>query len=130
MTVSAVDVVVRSGVDSGDLDLSGVRIRKMPDLMQRIVGRSASAMTLGDTIYVHRDKYDRLIRGELRSLLAHELVHVGQFRKMGNVVFMARYLRDYVANRLIGLDHKVAYRAISVEAEAYDVSDRLHEDVV
>jgi hypothetical protein len=35
-----------------------------------------------------------------------------------------QYFRDYFRNRLIGLDHETAYRAIGFEAAAYDISER------
>jgi hypothetical protein len=49
---------------------------------------------------------------------------VGQWRREGRVGFLVSYLGDYLRNRLIGLNHDVAYRAIGFEAAAYDASER------
>ena len=37
----------------------------------------------------------------------------------GVFVFLARYLREYLANRVSGMGHDAAYRAISFEREAF-----------
>jgi hypothetical protein len=78
-------------------------------------------MTLGSTIYVH----PRLLEGDprvLAYLLAHEVVHVRQWRQLGKTRFLRRYLGEYLANRRRGLSHDRAYRAISFEEEARRLS--------
>ncbi|MCC7364793.1 MAG: DUF4157 domain-containing protein [Dehalococcoidia bacterium] len=48
-----------------------------------------SAITLGDHVwFVSEAKREDL------DLLVHELVHVGQYRELGKVRFLARYARD------------------------------------
>jgi hypothetical protein len=71
-----------------------------------------AAMTLGRWILVRR--------GHERdaALLAHELVHVEQWRVHGALRFLARYLSDYLRHRAAGLPHWRAYAAIGLEAEA------------
>jgi hypothetical protein len=51
-------------------------------------------------------------------LLRHELVHVEQWRQLGVVRFLFRYLRSYIGSRLRGYPHWAAYRRIPLEIEA------------
>lgn len=76
-------------------------------------------MTIGSTIMVHGDRYDAVVSGGEPQLVAHELVHVDQWRQNGSAVFLARYLLDYARLRLIGLDHHQAYRGIRFEHAAF-----------
>jgi hypothetical protein len=79
----------------------------------------AEAITLGNTIFVRTRSCDR------QGLLAHELVHVRQFKDLGPVRFLARYVGAYLRFRLSGHGHTAAYRRIPLEVEASWVS-RLH----
>lgn len=124
MSAPALDAALRAGLDTGDLDLSTVTIDVMSHTMASLLGSGVAAMTLGDRIFVTQDRYERVIAGELPVLLLHELVHVGQWRREGRIGFLIQYVTDYLRNRIIGLDHKVAYRAIGFEAAAYDTSER------
>ena len=81
-------------------------------------------MTFGDRIFITSDRYEQVISGDDPVLLLHELVHVGQWRREGTVGFAVRYVSDYLRNRMIGLDHKIAYRAIGFEAAAFEASER------
>lgn len=72
----------------------------------------AAAMTLGRLVLVRRG-HERD-----RALLAHELVHVRQWRELGVVAFLWRYLGAYVASRARGMPHWDAYAAIPLEVEA------------
>lgn len=71
-----------------------------------------AATTFGRWIVV------RAGRVEDRALLAHELVHVRQWREWGACPFLARYLLDYGRARVRGWPHRRAYRAIRFEVEA------------
>jgi len=71
-----------------------------------------AAMTLGRFVLVRRGNEHRV------GLIAHELVHVEQWRELGMLKFLMRYLVDYLRGRRAGLDHWAAYRAISFEEEA------------
>ena len=124
MSTSAAGAVERAGLDVGDLDISHVALHEMPWWMTRVLGSGVRAITLSDNIFVAPDFYEAVVGGQKPTLLLHELVHVGQWRREGKVVFLARYVSDYARNRLIGLNHKVAYRAIGHEAAAYDASER------
>ena len=52
------------------------------------------------------------------SLLAHERVHVRQWRDLGVARFVWRYGRDYLRWRLRGYPHWGAYRRVGLEVEA------------
>lgn len=124
MSVPAVRAARKAGLDTGDLDLRSVTIRMMPPAVSRVLGSRVGAMTVGNDIFVTHDKYDDMVGGRNPVLLLHELVHVHQWRREGPARFLARYVCDYVWNRLIGLDHHLAYRAIGFEAAAFDTSER------
>lgn len=66
------------------------------------------------------DRWVLVRRGHERdaALLAHELVHVEQWRRLGAVRFLVRYLGDYVRLRTAGAGHQAAYRGIRFEVEA------------
>ena len=51
-------------------------------------------------------------------LLAHELVHVEQYARLGIARFLGRYFADYARSRARGLSHHAAYAAIAFEREA------------
>lgn len=119
----------RAGLDVGGLDISNVSIRPMPVWMSRVLGSRVAAMTLGNTILVAAHRYDEVVSGEQPDLLRHELVHVGQWHREGSVGFLTQYIGDYLRNRLIGLNHRVAYRAIGFEAAAFDTSEQPDQEL-
>ena len=77
-----------------------------------------AAMTLGRWILVRRGHEDD------RDLIAHELVHVQQWRELGAARFLMRYLGAYARGRRRGLGHRAAYEAIPLEAEARTAAGR------
>jgi hypothetical protein len=72
----------------------------------------AAAITLGRLIIVRARA-----AGDLH-LLRHELVHVEQWRRLGVVRFLARYLGAYLRWRLRAHGHRAAYLRIPLEVEA------------
>jgi hypothetical protein len=66
------------------------------------------------------DRYVLVRRGHETNveLIAHELVHVQQWRQQGRFGFLRAYLGDYVRGRRSGLGHWDAYRGIRAEAQA------------
>ncbi|MFN8037236.1 MAG: DUF4157 domain-containing protein [Acidimicrobiia bacterium] len=89
------------------VDRERARIVVVPILTPGVV-----AMTLGRWMLVRRGhEHDR-------TLFAHELVHVRQWRELGAVRFLAGYLGSYLRSRARGLRHWEAYRAIPFEVEA------------
>ena len=72
----------------------------------------SAAITLGPLVSIRR-------RAMLDPhLLRHEAVHVRQWRELGVVGFLVRYLGAYVRWRLRGYGHWAAYRRIPLEVEA------------
>lgn len=84
----------------------------------RFLQPGVDAMTVGRFILVRRDRL------EDRALLAHELVHVRQWRDLGAVRFLLRYVAAYLRARRRGLGHWDAYRAVPFEAEARELAGR------
>lgn len=72
----------------------------------------SAAITLGRLVVIRRRWADDEV------LLAHELVHVEQWRRLGVAGFLARYLGAYLGARLRGWPHHAAYRRIPLEVEA------------
>jgi hypothetical protein len=72
----------------------------------------AAAITIGRVISVRRHA------AADERLLAHELVHVRQWRELGVAGFLGRYLGAYLRWRLRGYGHWAAYRRIPLEIEA------------
>ena len=72
----------------------------------------ANAITIGSLISVRRRA-----AGSAR-LLRHEREHVRQWRELGVVGVLARYLGAYVRWRIRGYGHWGAYRRIPLEVEA------------
>lgn len=94
-------------------DLDRARVATVPVLTPGIAG-----MTLGRWILVRRGhEHDDV-------LIAHELVHVRQWRELGAVGFLSRYLGAYARGRRLGLGHRDAYEAIPLEAEARALAGR------
>jgi hypothetical protein len=93
------------------VDVERARVVVVPVLTPGV-----AAMTLGRWIRMRRGRDHDV------GLLAHELVHVQQWREHGAVRFLWRYLSDYGRGRLRGEPHWAAYAAISFEAEARDRS--------
>ena len=89
------------------VDVERVRLIVVPVLTPGIV-----AMTVGRFVFLRRGHEADA------GLLAHELVHVQQWRELGAPRFLVRYLGAYVRGRARGLGHWDAYRAIPLEAEA------------
>jgi Domain of unknown function (DUF4157) len=72
----------------------------------------AAAITLGRLVIIRRRA-----AGD-PHLLRHELVHVAQWRRLGVVGFLVRYLGSYLRWRLRGHGHRAAYLRIPLEIEA------------
>jgi hypothetical protein len=102
---------VRAFTHVPTVDVERARVLVVPVLTPGV-----AAMTLGRWILVRRGS-DRDV-----GLLAHELVHVQQWREHGAIPFLARYLFDYLRGRLRGEPHWAAYAAIAFEAEARERS--------
>lgn len=98
------------------LEVGVIRVRTIPAGAARLLPGIAG-FTIGGTIWI-RDPGEV----DLPALLAHELTHVRQWRKLGPVGFPVRYAVDYLRGRLRGLGHAAAYRAIPAEQEARETA--------
>ncbi len=76
------------------------------------VPRGAAAITIGPVVVVRRRA------AADHRLLVHERVHVDQWRRLGVLGFLGRYLAGYARWRLRGYPHWAAYRRIPLEVEA------------
>jgi hypothetical protein len=81
-------------------------------LLTGLAAPGATATTLGPLIMMRR----RAVGNE--RLLRHELEHVRQWRELGMVGFLRRYLGAYLRWRLRAHSHWDAYRRIPLEIEA------------
>ena len=87
-----------------------------PWWLRPFVHRNVVAITLGRRIYFAGE-------GSGEAILRHELVHVRQAEELGLARFLWRYAAEYIRNRLRGMAHDDAYRAISFEVEAFTAED-------
>jgi Domain of unknown function (DUF4157) len=97
-------------------DLESVRLHVGGPLTWYLKLVKKSAITLGGHIwFVSEAKRDDI------ALLAHELVHVAQYREFGSAGFLARYLRDMAR---AGFRYS---RRLPLEAPAYARQARARE---
>lgn len=122
-TVDLETALHRCGVACVPGEYDTVAVRQAPVWMRRLWGSEVAAMTLPGAVYVSRSTLQRIESGKAGALLAHEAVHVDQWREYGTVRFLARYLSDYLRGRAVGLPHAVAYRAIRFEQEARQTTE-------
>lgn len=83
-------------VGRGDLErvrvMTGVPWEWLPWLLR------TGAVTLGDRVFFRKGRYGvNSARG--LALIAHESLHTGQYREMGRVGFLLRYLLGLVQSR-------------------------------
>ena len=95
------------------VDVARARIVDVPWLTPGV-----AAMTLGPVILLRKG------HAADEALLAHELVHVRQWRELGAARFLWRYLGAYARGRAAGLGHARAYEAIPLEVEARELAGR------
>jgi hypothetical protein len=88
-------------------DVERARLIMVPALTPGVAG-----MTLGRWILLRRG------HDHDRELIAHELVHVRQWRELGATRFLVRYFGAYSRGRWRRLGHRAAYEAIPLEIEA------------
>jgi hypothetical protein len=108
MVGAPLNAAARAGFTHVDArDLERARVVVVPVLTPGVVG-----MTVGRYVLLRRGHESDA------ALLAHELVHVEQWRTQGPVAFLRTYLGAYARGRRAGLGHTAAYRAIPQEVEA------------
>lgn len=127
--ITAGDMLRQGGIDLDSLaavaprvDPDTVEVRVASPLFRRTWARGISAVTMPWAIYVTPAVMDRHRAGSephrTGRLMAHEVMHVEQWRRLGGVRHLVQYVGDYVRGRLRGLSHWEAYRAIRLEQEA------------
>lgn len=120
LTAAGVPVARLSDALPG-LDLGRIAVRAAPRWLSSLWGRHIAAMALPRLIFIRPEVLESDPAG-LGELLVHELVHVHQWMRLGLIGFLRRYLRDYLGGRLRGWSHLRAYRAISLESQARDLT--------
>jgi hypothetical protein len=106
------------------LDLDSVRLHR--GVPRYVRGRPAGYVNR-HRIYLAAD-WTEFADADALALLAHELVHVEQYRQLGAWRFRWDYLREYWSGRFRNLGHNAAYREISFERAARQMEDRVRSD--
>ncbi|MFW2383641.1 MAG: eCIS core domain-containing protein, partial [Acidimicrobiales bacterium] len=88
-------------------------IRSLPWLPGMFKG-----VTLGSNVFLTTDEPS----DGTSTLIAHELVHVEQYDDHGSVRFLVTYLRDFLKGLVAHRSWMVAYRGITAEVEARQVT--------
>ncbi len=120
--IPATSAAIAAGLADSGLPYRAAMIAPMPGTLRWAVGNRATAITIGHRIFIQPDRFDDVAGGRAPELLAHELIHVEQWARLGACGFLSRYLGDYARLRLLGLSHHPAYRHIRAEWEAYSGS--------
>lgn len=92
-------------------------------LMRRFWRHGTSGVTHGRLVFVD----PQVMKGDpdrLARLVVHELIHVRQFVAAGYMRFILSYLNDYWRGRVGGLSPRDAYREITYEREARELTER------
>jgi len=104
------------------------RVKIHQDFLARRITRrlKARAVTIGNRIFLApgEDPGDYPF-GFL--LMAHELVHVVQYRSQGFIPFLARYFWDLGRGLLKGKRTFEAYRAVPAEQQAFQIEAEIRE---
>jgi hypothetical protein len=104
------------------IDLDAVRLAVLPDVVTRAMP-TLGGITIGHRIVIRPGVFEG-DRAVLLDLLAHEMVHVAQWRRLGPAGFLVRYVTDYLRLRAGGSGHTEAYLRIPAEEEAREVASR------
>lgn len=132
-SLTAAEMLVAGGLDVDRVryhlrrvDPSSTNIQIAPSWFRRFWAKGIAAVCMPWAIYVHPEIMDRYTAGEGRNriatLIAHELTHLEQYRRLGATRHSVRYVSDYLVGRRRGLGHWAAYRAIGLEREARHVA--------
>jgi hypothetical protein len=127
---SAGEILVRAGVDREALrsdlpnvDPSRIPVWAAPAWFRIFWAPWVTAVALPWGVYVHPRRLGDEPE-DLARLMVHELVHIGQWRRLGVAGWLRAYVGAYLAGRRSGLGRSESYRAIPLEVEARDVSRR------
>ncbi len=105
------------------VDPDGINVWPASRLFRALWRRGIRGVTQGRFVFVDPE----LLRGDrerLARLVIHELIHVRQYRAAGYVRFVISYLGEYWTGRLGGKTRREAYKDISFEREARELTER------
>ena len=94
-----------------------------PRWLRLVTARDVVAITLGKRIYLRSDMVERPPE-KLARLLRHELAHVRQVNRLGIVLFLWRYVAEFLLHFWRERSVTRAYRNISFEIEANAEEER------
>lgn len=86
------------------------------------------AMTLSPFVFFGRHDYDATSPRSL-ALLAHELLHIRQYRDMGHVRFLFTYMRDRIKAGSYSRDLPLEQPAYALQAEVRETLEHGDEAV-
>jgi hypothetical protein len=108
------------------VDPARVRVVVAPSWLRFFWPKRISAVCMAWAVYVQPEIMARFERRDrvdsIGTLIAHELVHLEQWRRLGPIRHTVRYVGDYLVGRFRRLRHWEAYRAIGLEREARHVA--------
>ncbi len=87
---------------------------RLPALLSLVI--SVRAITLGRHVFVRHELVEAY--PSHRALLRHEAAHVGQWAQLGAIVFLWRYVADFLVAWWRLRDRQAAYSVIRLEQEA------------
>ena len=97
--------------------LGGARIRTtIPWVWVPVILR-ASAVTLGTNVCLRAGIDPTSTHPEVLALLAHECRHVRQYRELGTLTFLFRYLVGAVRARFVHDAHPLELEPIAIETQ-------------
>jgi len=126
--IPATVAIERSGLPLSTDAYGDIAFEVMRGALARVVSPHAAAITLGTRVFVTETVFEGLVMGDRPDIVAHELVHVDQWRTDG-WRFFVRYLGAYARVRVLGVPHLAAYRAIPYEAEAFAVAEAFVDEL-
>ena len=94
-----------------------------PLWLRLVTARDVVAITLGKRVYLRSDMVSRPPE-KLARLLRHELAHVRQVNRLGVVMFLWRYVTEFLVHFWRERSIARAYRSISFEIEANAEEER------
>jgi len=108
------------------VDPSEVPVREAPRWFRALWARGIVGVAMPWAVYMTpamMDRYEAAAEPRrLGRLLVHELAHIEQFRRLGAIRHIGRYVFDYVRGRLQRKGHWVAYKSVRLEIEARGVA--------
>lgn len=110
------------------LDLNEIDIYEgLPKNITQFAVIDVAAITLPNSIYFAPGEYGANLDGI--ELVAHELMHIKQWRLHGQVGFVSAYLSEYLKNRRAGMSESDAYANISFEKQAAEYAANIKKAI-